>query len=206
MLRSLPTKSLLSFIKQSAAEKRSSLLPSFSAALRSTHSSPPTHTSSPSARSPSLLPRSTMVNSTSSPTDSQLQSTLAAGVSSTASSSSQAEKWTASTHPDHPTLPFSTFDFPLEQSPLDDRKYKLIRLDNGLEALLIQDEKTDKSTAAMDVKVGHLSDPVSQSSPSHSAHTMPKDSRAHVDPRYTGQPQGMCALLRASPVPRTYLH
>lgn len=32
-------------------------------------------------------------------------------------------------------------------------------LENGLEALIIQDDKADKASAAMDVKVGHLSDP-----------------------------------------------
>jgi len=32
-------------------------------------------------------------------------------------------------------------------------------LENGLEALLIRDEKTDKASAALDVKVGHLADP-----------------------------------------------
>lgn len=32
-------------------------------------------------------------------------------------------------------------------------------LENGLEALVVSDPKTDKAAAAMDVKVGHLSDP-----------------------------------------------
>lgn len=32
-------------------------------------------------------------------------------------------------------------------------------LENGLEALVISDPKADKASAAMDVKVGHLSDP-----------------------------------------------
>jgi predicted Zn-dependent peptidase len=32
-------------------------------------------------------------------------------------------------------------------------------LENGLEALVISDPKCDKASAAMDVKVGHLSDP-----------------------------------------------
>ncbi len=32
-------------------------------------------------------------------------------------------------------------------------------LENGLEALLIRDEKTDKASGALDVKVGHLADP-----------------------------------------------
>lgn len=32
-------------------------------------------------------------------------------------------------------------------------------LENGLEAMIVSDPKTDKAAAAMDVKVGHLSDP-----------------------------------------------
>ncbi|KAK4058930.1 metalloprotease [Microbotryomycetes sp. JL221] len=36
---------------------------------------------------------------------------------------------------------------------------KLIMLENGMEALLISDPNADKASAAMDVKVGHLSDP-----------------------------------------------
>jgi len=32
-------------------------------------------------------------------------------------------------------------------------------LENGLEALVVSDPKADKASAAMDVKVGHLSDP-----------------------------------------------
>jgi insulysin len=48
----------------------------------------------------------------------------------------------------------------VEKPELDDRSYRLIRLqDNKLEALLVHDPKTDKASAAMDVHVGHLSDP-----------------------------------------------
>jgi len=32
-------------------------------------------------------------------------------------------------------------------------------LENGLEALLIRDDKADKASGALDVKVGHLADP-----------------------------------------------
>ncbi|KAG0266792.1 Insulinase (Peptidase M16) [Mortierella polycephala] len=51
------------------------------------------------------------------------------------------------------------FTKPIEQSLNDDRNYRLIRLVNNLEVLLIQDPKVDKSAAALDVHVGHLSDP-----------------------------------------------
>ncbi|GAA6044580.1 A-factor-processing enzyme [Rhodotorula toruloides] len=47
----------------------------------------------------------------------------------------------------------------IEKSQNDDRVYRLIMLENGLEALVVSDPKTDKAAAAMDVKVGHLSDP-----------------------------------------------
>jgi len=36
----------------------------------------------------------------------------------------------------------------------------MIRLQNGLEAMLIHDIKADKSAASLDVAVGHLYDPV----------------------------------------------
>ncbi|PVF92439.1 hypothetical protein CPB86DRAFT_819632 [Serendipita vermifera] len=47
----------------------------------------------------------------------------------------------------------------LEKPDLDDRDYRLIKLDNGLHALLIHDPTTDKAAAAMDVCVGNMSDP-----------------------------------------------
>jgi secreted Zn-dependent insulinase-like peptidase len=36
---------------------------------------------------------------------------------------------------------------------------RLIMLPNGMEALLIHDATTDRSSASMDVRVGHLNDP-----------------------------------------------
>ncbi|GBB86466.1 hypothetical protein RclHR1_01290010 [Rhizophagus clarus] len=48
---------------------------------------------------------------------------------------------------------------PIEQSDNDDRSYKLIRLSNELEALLIHDADTDKSSASLDVRVGNFCDP-----------------------------------------------
>ncbi|KAK9462938.1 Metalloenzyme, LuxS/M16 peptidase-like protein [Lipomyces oligophaga] len=47
----------------------------------------------------------------------------------------------------------------LEHPELDDRSYRVIRLQNDLEALLIHDPDTDKSSAALDVRVGSFSDP-----------------------------------------------
>ncbi|CAB4464914.1 unnamed protein product [Rhizophagus irregularis] len=48
---------------------------------------------------------------------------------------------------------------PVEKSDNDERSYRLIRLSNELEALLIHDAKTDKSSAALDVHIGNLCDP-----------------------------------------------
>ncbi|SMY27142.1 unnamed protein product [Zymoseptoria tritici ST99CH_1A5] len=47
----------------------------------------------------------------------------------------------------------------LEKPLLDDRSYRVIKLANQLEALLIHDPDTDKASAAMDVDVGSLADP-----------------------------------------------
>lgn len=50
----------------------------------------------------------------------------------------------------------------LEKSDNDDRDYRLIKLaSNDLEVLLVHDKDTDKASAALDVHVGHISDPVS---------------------------------------------
>lgn len=46
----------------------------------------------------------------------------------------------------------------LEKPLLDDRTYRVIKLPNDLEALLIHDPDTDKAAAAMDVNVGAFSD------------------------------------------------
>ncbi|GAA5970032.1 hypothetical protein JCM11641_000241 [Rhodosporidiobolus odoratus] len=54
---------------------------------------------------------------------------------------------------------YAVFTGEIERSPNDDRQYRSILLENGMEALIISDPKTDKAAAAMDVKVGHLSDP-----------------------------------------------
>ncbi|KAM3582294.1 metalloprotease [Umbelopsis sp. WA50703] len=68
--------------------------------------------------------------------------------------SSSENDWKLSENGQH-----STFTKPLLKSDNDDRDYRLIRLSNKLEVLLIHDKDTDKSSAALDVHVGHLSDP-----------------------------------------------
>ncbi|OAD77934.1 ubiquinol-cytochrome c reductase core subunit 1 [Phycomyces blakesleeanus NRRL 1555(-)] len=54
---------------------------------------------------------------------------------------------------------FCTYKTSLEKSVHDHRKYRLIRLENQLEVLLVSDPDTNVSSAALDVHVGHLSDP-----------------------------------------------
>jgi insulysin len=46
----------------------------------------------------------------------------------------------------------------LEKPALDDRDYRVIRLPNKLEALLVHDPDTDKASAAVNVNVGNFSD------------------------------------------------
>ncbi|KAI9033897.1 Metalloenzyme, LuxS/M16 peptidase-like protein [Phycomyces nitens] len=54
---------------------------------------------------------------------------------------------------------FWTYRLPLEKSISDHRQYRLIRLENQLEVVLISDPDTEISSAALDVHVGHHSDP-----------------------------------------------
>ena len=52
------------------------------------------------------------------------------------------------------------FTAPIEKPAQDTREYRLLRLQNGLQAMLIHDKDADTSAAAMDIAVGHLNDPV----------------------------------------------
>lgn len=47
----------------------------------------------------------------------------------------------------------------LKQSPNDSKQYKTLTLSNGLRVLLIHNEQTNKSAAALAVNIGHFSDP-----------------------------------------------
>jgi insulysin len=65
----------------------------------------------------------------------------------------------ASDVPNRPS-PVQVLSSNIEKGELDDRSYRLIKLvDNKLEVLLVHDPTTEKSSAAMDVHVGSLSDP-----------------------------------------------
>lgn len=46
----------------------------------------------------------------------------------------------------------------LEKPALDDRSYRVIKLPNKLEALLVHDPATDKASASVNVNVGNFSD------------------------------------------------
>ena len=48
----------------------------------------------------------------------------------------------------------------LEKPDLDDREYRVIQLANKLEALIVSDKDTDKSSASLAVHVGSFSDSV----------------------------------------------
>jgi insulysin len=60
---------------------------------------------------------------------------------------------------EHRHSPVQTVTDQLETPSLDDRQYRVIKLENQLEVLLVQDADTDKASAAMDVNVGNFSDP-----------------------------------------------
>ncbi|KAG9246960.1 Metalloenzyme, LuxS/M16 peptidase-like protein [Calycina marina] len=60
--------------------------------------------------------------------------------------------------PEHEKIGPHTITTSLETPSLDDRTYKVVRLPNQLEVLLVHDAETDKASAAMDVNVGNFSD------------------------------------------------
>ncbi|CAG8454105.1 2994_t:CDS:10, partial [Diversispora eburnea] len=66
-----------------------------------------------------------------------------------------------------PDKTYATLNVPIEKSENDDREYRLIKLANELEILLIHDPNTDKSSAAMDVKIGQIHDPPNLQGLSH---------------------------------------
>lgn len=50
----------------------------------------------------------------------------------------------------------------IKKPELDDMEYRIIRLENGLQAVLVHDAKADKAAATVNVSVGSAMDPVSQ--------------------------------------------
>nr|XP_019043437.1 insulysin [Kwoniella bestiolae CBS 10118]OCF22367.1 insulysin [Kwoniella bestiolae CBS 10118] len=61
--------------------------------------------------------------------------------------------------PPCPPIPKATGPVELILPPTEDRPHKYFTLDNGLEVVVVSDEKADKAAASMDVGVGHFSDP-----------------------------------------------
>jgi hypothetical protein len=61
----------------------------------------------------------------------------------------------------------------LETTSLDDRSYRVVRLPNQLEVLLVHDGETDKASAAMDVNVGNFSDEDDFSGMAHAVEVNP---------------------------------
>ncbi|KAI5119937.1 hypothetical protein M0805_002126 [Coniferiporia weirii] len=62
--------------------------------------------------------------------------------------------------PAHGSTPaHNVYTAPVQKSAADDREYRVVRLENGLQAVLVHDPSTDKAAASLDVAVGHLSDP-----------------------------------------------
>lgn len=60
---------------------------------------------------------------------------------------------------EHQDSPVERITDSLKTPLLDDRLYRVIKLSNQLEVLLVHDADTDKASAAMDVNVGNFSDP-----------------------------------------------
>ena len=58
------------------------------------------------------------------------------------------------------TPPYHVYSKDIIRSERDERDYRLVRLQNGLQAMLVHDLKADKAAASLDVAVGHLYDPV----------------------------------------------
>ena len=52
-------------------------------------------------------------------------------------------------------------------SPMDDRSYRALTLDNGLQVLLISDPTTQKAAAALDVYVGSGDNPAGRGGLAH---------------------------------------
>jgi insulysin len=59
---------------------------------------------------------------------------------------------------------YSVYTKPLEKPAKDNREYRLLKLDNELQVLIISDPETDRASASLDVHVGSLSDPVRDNS------------------------------------------
>lgn len=55
---------------------------------------------------------------------------------------------------------YQRYSKPIEKPLVDERQYELIKLQNELQVLLVSDPTLDLAAVALDVGVGHMSDPV----------------------------------------------
>lgn len=84
---------------------------------------------------------------------------------------------------DHLQPPVERITDQLEVPLLDDRTYRVIRLPNQLEALLVHDPDTDKASAALDVNVGNFSDEDEMPGMAHAVeHVSPIETRSNRKP------------------------
>lgn len=83
----------------------------------------------------------------------------------------------------------SIYTGPLPRPVIDDRVHRLIRLANGIQAVLVHDPEADKAAASLHVGVGHLQDPV------RSVYAVLK--RSHFDIYDAGRRTRFSSLLRA---------
>src|SRR6266702_470686 len=110
--------------------------------------------------------------------------------------SDDAQHWHPQISPD--TVAHWVYTKPIQKSQQDDREYRLIRLENGLHAMLVHDAKADKAAASLDVAVGHLHDAVSNSGPT------PKCDYVANSMNVIGRHAGPCTLLLVSLVHGIY--
>lgn len=73
----------------------------------------------------------------------------------------------------------------IEKPDLDNRSYRVIRLANKLEALLVHDPETDKASASLNVNVGNFSDEDDMPGMAHAVEHLLFMGTEKVCPRYT---------------------
>ena len=101
------------------------------------------------------------------PNDRNLLTSLASLHSSTSSAATQSSSYTHTillTDPEdsspEDSASFSPQPYAFSPRPLlDSRKYRLLKLSNGLEVLLVSDPSTSVEAASVHVKAGHFQDP-----------------------------------------------
>lgn len=83
----------------------------------------------------------------------------------------------------------------LEAPELDNRSYRVIRLPNKLEALLVHDPDTDKASASVNVNVGSFSDPDDMPGTAHAVEHFLFMGTEKVGPRYRRRNQRLTFVV-----------